>query len=269
MTKKTLIFSIAFASLLQAGAENGVRNPLIAAAMKEMQSAQESDRIAGFYSVINAGLGPYRKSEFPVPDAVLAIAKTDTDSRVEIVRSLNALLDLEITSIKTAGLASSDSSDYLGDVIQAVTTLRDTSSIPVLLKCVSTGGMVAHALASLGDESLNATLVTLPTAADEDRRSLFRMLGEMAETRNISRLASPESRLKLREAIINGARDEDPFVRIAAVPGLLSLRVPEAAELLKELSTSDPFTLNDATAVRYPVREAAARALKTAGSKPR
>lgn len=258
-----LCFAIGCSSLM--AATGGVHDPQVEASLRQMmRSAGQCDREAGFYSMVQAGLGTDQYREFRVPDGVLAIARADAESRARLVTTLNALLDREFTVRHTG--AANLGCDYYGDLIWAVGTLRDTSSIPVLLKVVSTGGAATGALAGLGDGALSGALDMLPTANDEDRHSLFEMFSEMAEPRNVSRLKAPGSVSKLLNILLEGASDIDPFSRTAVAPGLARFGTPEALQALSLLAESDPFTTPGESGPRYLVREAAEKALKMAAS---
>src|ERR1017187_8925146 len=268
MIKRLALCVAISGACLLAGAD-GIHDPRIQAALVQIHSGQWTDRAAGFYSMARAGLSADRRSEFPVADGVSAISRADAESRLVLVQALNALLDLESNLVNSgkAPIGDESYSDYYGDVIQAVTVLRDTTSAPVLLKCINTGGMAVGTLASLGDEALSAAMNLLVSTADaETRHSLFRMFAEMAEPRNLSRLTAPDSRSKLLNVLLDGARDGDPYSRLGTTPGLARFTTPEAVQTLRRLAESDPFTSPEESAPRYLVREAASKALKMAAS---
>lgn len=79
-----------------------------------------------------------------------------------------------------------DCSTYYGDVIQAVTALRDISSMRALMRCLNTGNMAATVVASFGDASLSEALNMLPAADAQTRHSLFRLFSQMTEQRKLN-----------------------------------------------------------------------------------
>lgn len=74
---------------------------------------------------------------------------------------------------------------------------------------------------------------------------------------------SAESRSSLLGVLLAGVNETNPFSRVAAVQGLAYLPSAAAVEAVSRLATDDAFSVvTPAGAVRYPVREAAVKALE-------
>ena len=189
-------------------------DPELRATLKKFKSSEWTVRIAAFRDLVAQGTQLDKGSAFPVSDAVLAIAHQNRESRLTLVRDLTALLEFEnhnVSSGKTP--ATEEFSDYYADLIQAVTTLRDPSSLPVLIDDVNTGGMATNALASFGDDALSLVIRKIPAADHETRSSLYGVLDLMTEAKNLARFKNPESKSILEAALITGAHDSSPHIR--------------------------------------------------------
>ena len=149
-----------------------------------------------------------------------------------------------------------------------MTTLRDASSTKALLKAINTGGIAQDALSGFGDDALMGSLEMLPSADSETRHSIYQMLTTMTETRNINRLREPESRSLLSSALVAGAGDKNPWTRASVATGLANVGTPETEQALTKLAEADPFTRPENQRIRYPVREAASKALQILKSRP-
>jgi len=71
----------------------------------------------------------------------------------------------------------------------------------------------------------------------------------------------PRTRDSVHTAIVNAASDKDPGVRISAVITLGRVGTPVDLTLLQRLAVSDPETTTANNSIRYPVRDAAQRAI--------
>jgi HEAT repeat protein len=69
------------------------------------------------------------------------------------------------------------------------------------------------------------------------------------------------TRDSVHTAIVNAASDEDVGVRISAVITLGQVGTPVDLTLLQRLAVNDPETTTANNGIRYPVREAAQRAI--------
>lgn len=245
--------------------QRSISDPIIAVSLKQLQSPAWVERSAAFYTIVHAGLETDKASDFPVADGILAIGRASTASRAGLVQALTNLLEFETSVMSTNnGPSSEDYSVYYGDVIQAVTTLRDASSMHALMRCLNTGNMATASLAGFGDAALSEALNILPTSDAQTRHSLFRLFSLMTEQRNLNNFTNAQSRSSLLRVLLEGVNESNPFSRIAAVNGLGRLSSPDAVQALNRLAVSDPFTIvTSRNSVQYPVRDAAVKVLQT------
>jgi HEAT repeats len=103
-----------------------------------------------------------------------------------------------------------------------------------------------------------------PTVLEQARSdvSIFRatatqMLGTLLQ---YSKLL-PTTRDSVHTAIVNAASDKDVGVRISAVITLGQVGTPVDLTLLQRLAVNDPETMTANNSIRYPVRDAAQRAI--------
>jgi hypothetical protein len=249
----------------------GISDHRVDASLKQLQSSGWPERSAAFYAIVHAGLDTGRTSDLPVADGILAVSRANAASRTVLVQALTHLLDQE-TDLISSNLApsSEDYSTYYGDVIQAVTTLRDSSSTRVLIRCINTGNMALTAVAGFGEPALSEAINLLPTADVETRSSLFRLFSRMTEPRNIANLKSAASHTSLLNALLIGSDVPNPFSRIAAAQGLARISSPTAIQAVSRLAAGDSFTIiTPAGAVQYPVRDAAVKALRSLTRTPK
>ncbi len=229
--------------------------------LSKFQSVNWSTREGAFYDLTKlSSTDP--NTEFPVSDGLLALLRTNPDARSRIVSALNQLLDTE-SSVTDSGAApeTEEFSNHHGYLIQAVTSLRDPSPLPVLLKSVKTGGMAINAVAGGGDQALSEVIKRIPSADDETRRSLYRVLAGMSEQRNLEKFQKLDSAAMLFSALVAGASDKDPWTRVVVAQRLAHVHTPEATAALNRLAQDDGYVESDKSMPRYPVREAAIRAL--------
>ena len=152
--------------------------------------------------------------------------------------------------------------NYYADVIAAVVALGDIRSVQALVGAITTGSMATEALVGFGTRAL------MPVAAritDEDpmvRGSVVHTLSGMLE-RSSSVAKDAQARALIKKALMNAAKDEHYLVRGRAAAGLVRVGDAESIAIVKELAENDPYV--DVVPFGkggYPVREAAARALK-------
>ena len=236
--------------------------PQITRSLKQLGSERWSQRSSAFYTLVRSGQSTAAGTEFPIPDGVLGAVSRNPSLRDGIVVGLTALLDRETTLVNLGRAPLSEEySTYYGDLIEAIATLRDTRSSHVLFRCLNTGNMAISAVAGFGDDALAEALNAMPTADEETRRSPFRLFAQMAEPKNMLKFTRQESRAELSQVLLKGATDQDPFNRLAVVPGLATLGSAEAIAALKRLADTDPFSGCRTQGVHYPVRDAASKSL--------
>ncbi len=162
--------------------------------------------------------------------------------------------------------------DYLGDLVQAVSFLRDTRSVAALFSFLNSGNMVEDALAALGDEPLARVQAILesPVSNDPRRTSAVRVLRKMAQPRNLQRFSDPEnSRAAIKTTLVTALAEPVYFSRIEAVWGLAELGDKDTVALIENIAQSDAYsdTHPNIIGLRYPVRAEAQKALKVLENK--
>lgn len=228
----------------------------------QLGSEEWTERVAAFTGLVELGLETDTSSEFPVADGFLALSRREPTFRPALVSNLIKLLEVETALVDANHSPESEEYfAYYGDVIEAVVVSRDRSSQHALMHCINTGGMTIEALAGFGDDALSEAINMLDGADEETRYNLFRLFTRMAEPKNIAQFAREESRKSLLNALLAGAGDPNPSSRRAVVSGLSVFPSEAAREALNRLQ-DDPFSVTDDGVLRYPVREAATRALQ-------
>jgi HEAT repeat protein len=86
-----------------------------------------------------------------------------------------------------------------------------------------------------------------------DRATATGMLGTLLQNSNLQ----PTTRDRVHNGIIKATSDENPSVRISAVIALGKVGTPIDLKILPQIASNDPTS----DGVRYPVREAAQRAI--------
>ena len=176
--------------------------------LRAVQSPDWLVRSSGFYKL--AGTSALSEPSASIPAR-----------RVKLLHAPNQLLERESDYLGSGAAPTTEEySEYYANVIRDVTTLDEPSSLKVLMRCINTGGMATGARAGFGDESLAAALSLMGIADRETKHSLYGMLAQMTEARNMERPHQPESRLRLSRVLIAGAADGDPQIRMAVVGGL-------------------------------------------------
>lgn len=168
-----------------------------------------------------------------------------------------------------AGSLGEGHGNYLSDVVNAVSILRDPRTARALLGAVKHYSPIG-VIAGFGDPGLKATLEklkTVPADDDERRMDLTRVLGTMAYPVNLRKL-SPDSVAQLKSKLVDlSVNDFSYFVRENAVKGLAHfIGDPEIKTLLTHIAEEDRGVdrLDNGTE-RYPVREAAKKILEANG----
>jgi len=137
-------------------------------------------------------------------------------------------------------------SDYVGDLIAAVTSLKDPRSLDSLFEVIDTGNMALNALASFGDRSLLRAISLLDSrpVSDTVRSSAVFLLAKIAQPDNVAQLRDPSSRSLLLNALLRSLKDTHIGSRITAIRGLVDLgdkrAIPALSEVAAQTSTEAP-----------------------------
>lgn len=170
-----------------------------------------------------------------------------------------------VMDVKRSGrLLSESDSEVWANLVWMVGSLRDPNALNALLGVIETGGMATGGLADLGAVAVDAVLARCHDPSPATRIGAVQVLGGFL-TRLSEVRANPEAAARARVAIIGATGDTDPWVRAIATESLLPLRdEPDVRTRLEEIARGDSQSRQSNNGeVRFPVREAAARVLKT------
>lgn len=185
----------------------------ISSSLSQFQSADDNVRIAAFYKL----LSPTPTVRFNAGENTSKLLRDHPSERAIIVRSLIDLLGRE--NVRARRSYGDEFSNYYGDLIWCVATLRDARSVDALLGAVQTGNLATDGLAALGQDALPTILRALDTTDSGVRNGLLRVLEKMAIPSAQSSLGVANT-AQVRAALLRGIEDEDAFNRRVAIRAL-------------------------------------------------
>jgi len=243
----------------------------------EVRSEDWNTRRKAFARVLGVDAESYARGGLAyVAPVLLKTLKREPESAEARKTALIELLEIENSLVAekarrrlASGVAELPKEDrlseeylnYYGDVIAAVSSLRDPRSLNALLGAITTGGMATRTLVALGKPAVDPVAKQLESPDPLVRSSAAATLGQMLE-RSAEVSHDAASRSKIKEALMRAASDENPFVRRNAVEGLVRVGDQESIALVEEIARSDPYQAAHKQGA-YLVREAAAKALKS------
>ena len=153
------------------------------------------------------------------------------------------------------------------DVIAAIAGLADIRAIRVIVDAITTGEMARGTLISFGPTAVPPVAERVFDASEYVRSSAIFTLVQML-VRSKAVADDQASRQIIRTALISATNDSSYLVRSRAVEGPVQLGDPESISIVRRLAREDPYMYPPEYVERqgrYPVREAAAGALKSRG----
>jgi hypothetical protein len=162
----------------------------------QTQSSDPEVRAAAFYSLL-----PYLSQQPLDP------------------RAFNAAVQLLLLETNSSDPVDSDG-EYFSDLVTAVASIDDPSTIPVLIGVIGTGNMVPRKLAQYGTASLDQVIAR---STDQDwlvRKCVMITLTNMLSPANLSLVSDQNSLQKIAETLSQGVLDSDPYVSESALVGL-------------------------------------------------
>jgi len=246
----------------------------IDSALRRMASADLEVRIQAFYDLS----GGFRANTGDMGDGVTKLLHAHPERAEKIKLALiGALEDASaiVEALEKRGKSFDENvSEYLVNSIWAVGTLRDPRAVKALLGGVGTGGMAANFLADLFPCAVDALIErsheaprTWKGVEFDDRPAALSIL-KLCLTRQALMRAYPEAVAKVQKALLAALDSPEEAIREWAAAGLSVFRKePEVRSKLSALASSDPY-VNSSERIakggaRFPVRQAAARALAT------
>ena len=174
---------------------------------------------------------------------------------------------LGLLELPPADRLTEEYSNYYGDVTAAIAGLADIRSVEALADAITTGEMVRGTLISFGPAAVVPVAARMANVDDRVRSSVVFTLAQML-VRSKEIANDRPSRRVISDTLRSAASDRSYIVRGRAAEGLVQLGDADSIAIVKELARSDPYTYPPEyteRAGRYPVREAAAAALKSKG----
>jgi hypothetical protein len=229
----------------------------------QLQSQDLTQRRNGFYGLINlSATGPIDGRTWLIAGALEDIFRKAPTREEPIRTSLIQLLGTENVSLREAGPLPENFGDYHGDLLAAVSALRDRRALSVLLPNLATGNMATRGVAALGAAALDQLALL---AVDTDvvlRNSAVRTLSQMLDPSSGTALNSGDV-LNVKNALFVATTDESHYVRISAAEGLGKIPGADVTARLALIADADSYAQTDNNRTTYPVREAAQKALLT------
>ncbi len=240
---------------------------------RDMKSEEWKARRDSFYRMIRLGSPGAENTTYLFASALQKLIERNPGESDAIKMSLIELLQKENAVVKACTPrdpnCGEEYSNYYGDVIGAVGGLKDPRAIPALIGAMNTGGMAVQGLAEFGRAALGPVLSVFQDHKQDEqlRMGAVSALGTMILPPYSKKLTDPESRLKIKQALLQAATDESFGVRLSAVSILGALADPDAIPILERLAREDPVILPGKPddggdgGKFYPLRQNARRAL--------
>jgi hypothetical protein len=208
----------------------------ISFSLSQFNSADENVRIAAFYRILK----PTPGQRFNVGEGTSKLLRDHPSERQLIIPALIDLLRRE--NIRVLSPFGEEFSNYYGDLIWCVATLRDARSADALLGAVKTGNLATDGLAALGEDALPVILSALGSTDAGVRNGVLRVLEKMVKP-GAQRPLGTESAVEARSALLRGVEDEDAFNRRVAIRALAPFTDREVRKVVLDRSTADSSPL--------------------------
>jgi hypothetical protein len=220
----------------------------------KLQSTARAERRAEFYSLLSSSDSGAKSLDLAARVQRFAAY---TARHPDMRRGIIALLENE-----NAHPAEQISEDrYHGDLIATVAGFKDPGAVNALLGAINTGELATRGLALLGDAAVPATLAVAENPSSPSRVASLLTLGDMV-TVTPAPPVSAANRARIHDVLLAALADPNRFARQAALLGLSAFHDSATRAAIARIAATDPFTVHDRGETRYPVREAAAAALR-------
>ena len=232
----------------------------------QLSDANWEKRSDAFYGLVQ--LGAKGEKHARVGPSLSNLLRDLPGKAEEIKRALTKTLETENELVKASAELVEEFSDYYGDLLSAVTSLRDPRSIKGLSEAMGTGHMVTRTLASFGEAAMNPVLEKLRTEGGVSKQGAAIVLGRLLDPDNPASIKDPASREKIKVELKKAAQDmAGAYIRAAAVEGLAKLKDPEIVSFLTDIARKDGYDASQFVGKpgSFPVREAATAGLLRLG----
>ncbi len=191
--------------------------------------------------------------------ALIALLESENEYRATFERSR---IERGLIVLPVEERMTDDYSTYYGDLVGAVSYIKDIRGLQALLGAIDTGGMVRDALASFGLAAVEPVAGLLDSDSEITRASsTLALLSMFEQSAEIS--TSAIGRESVKRAAFRAALDNSPIVRRSAVGILARLGDVNSIAVLEDLAKKDPYRADYRDGSPYIVREAAIEALAT------
>jgi HEAT repeat protein len=230
----------------------------------------ESDRISAFYELIAVGSADRKHHELNVKEELRTLLGYGIDQEelklgfIQLLETENKVVQISKDRYRSNQETLTERySNYYGDVILAVSTLSDQRAIHALAGAIDTGNVPVNALAAYGKEALPIVFDLLSNPDSHVRSGALFTISKM-DLASL-RAKDPETADRVLSRVLEGSRDLDPFVRIAAVSAMKTIDNPSVNSRLRELALHDPYRATYLSEPKYPVRDVATKVLSEKG----
>lgn len=205
--------------------------------LSELENPIASTRISAFYRLLSQN--EQRSLHVDVASSTTRLLTASPTARRQIASALIGLLERENREWKAGrvGSMSQERSDFYGDVIASVASLKDTRSVTALAGAIGTGALATDGLAALGDAALPALDAAQKSEIVMERIGAVYVLSKLASRSNQGLRVS--STLAVRSRLIHGLDDGNPLVRQAAIEGLVPFSDQQVVGLILRIATRD------------------------------
>ncbi len=170
---------------------------------ERMGGERWEERRQAFYDLLTLGDDNARSGgAIEVKSRLSDLIDKRADDERAIKRALIQTLDVENSHVSEQSDLSGDYTDYYGDLITAVTSLKDPESVDALAGALGSGTMVVRTLVELGDASVDPVLERLSSGgAKSVTFSCCMALRLMARSSNPNPISDPKLANRVKRAL--------------------------------------------------------------------
>jgi len=227
-----LILLIVLCCTLVAASSNGHQvSDEITGLLNKLNNDSPEQRIDAYYRLLEIGNnGALHGNASMIPAALSRLIAKAPDRADEIKLTLIRLLERENSFIKesekkfpASGETLSEAYvNYHGDLIWAVSSLKDNRAVNALMGCLGSGKMAIDGLVALGRAAVDPVAYQLNNKDEIVRHSATMVLALLIEANKTAIQSDLVAMEKIKRALIQSTRDDSHYTRISAIEGLKS-----------------------------------------------
>lgn len=179
-------------------------------------------RSDAFYALLSQGQKiSSTTSTNPVPDYLANVLKSAPDKTEAIKIALFKALEMENAAVSAQAVEfrrsggkktlSAEQVDYYGDLIAAVSSLKDLRAVDGLIGAIGTGGMATGSLAEFGNPVLDRVIAKAERGTLDERLGSIDVLSRMLEGNIFAN--DPAAKNKIVATLEKASKDRHPLVR--------------------------------------------------------